>query len=894
MKPIQKIFAMLVLLSPAALAQQYAISTYAGGTPCPMPALGVDATLGAGFGIAADSAGNVFFPALYSVFKLDKNGVLTRVAGNLRAGYSGDGGPATSAQLSSLWGIALDTAGDLFIADGSRIRRVSPGGIITTVAGNGTNGFSGDGGPAVDAQLNGAVAVAVDTEGNLFIADYINNRLRRVSEDGIITTVAGNGTLGYSGDGGPATDAALAQLTGVAVDGMGNLFIAGFGVVRKVSPGGIITSVAGGRGPNLGPVTGAQLQPWGLAVDRTNNLFIAEYTARRISKVSPDGAVSTVAGGGDADPTDRGPATSARLSGPSALAFDDEGNLFISDVGIRRISPTGTITTVAGNGRGLSCFSGDGGPALSAQLNGPGGVAVDSANNVFFADFGNFRIRRVSPDGIVTTVAGNGTPGFSGGGGSALAAQLSDLGSVAVDSTGTLFFMDGSRIRKVSSDGVIATVAGTGSPGYSGDGGPATKAKLLKGSLAVDNAGNVYIAAIVVRKVSREGIITTVAGDGAYCDEDYCSPLGDGGPATSAGLYAYAVVVDGLGNLLIADAGNGRLRKVSPDGIITTVAADVNASTLAADRLGNLFFLANGFGLREATTAGVVRTIVAAADGGLPGAGEPLSSVAGLAVDGTGNIYVTDSQSNAIRILRPTNRSVFIGRVVDAASQQLEPVSSGKIVVIYGVGLGPSQLVQNQSRNGQFSAEAGGTVVSFNGTPGPILYSSATQVAAIAPYALDGATARITVTYQGEESAAFALPVAFAAPGIFTSNQTGAGQAAAINAVDGRVNSAVNPVKIGGFISLYATGEGQTSPAGVDGKVMGAATSGPILAVTATVDGIPAPVQYAGSVPGQVAGLMQVNLQIPDRVRPGGYVPLILQVGDVSTTPDTLWIAVGK
>lgn len=893
MRSTWRTLAALVLLHSAATAQQYVISTYAGGSPCPLPTLGVDAALGAGFGVAADGAGNLYFPALYSVFKLDRNGVLTRVAGNLKAGYSGDGGPATSAQLSSLWGIALDTSGDLFIADGSRIRRVSPGGIITTIAGNGTNGFSGDGEQAIDAQLDGAVAVAVDTAGNLFIADYVNQRVRRVSPDGIITTVAGNGTVGYSGDGGPATAAALAQITGVAVDRTGNLFIAGFNVVRKVSPDGIITSVAGGRGPNLGPAPVGQLQPWGLTVDSAGNLFIAEYSGRRISKVSPDGAITIVAGGGTANPADNGPATNAQLSGPSALTFDGAGNLLVSDVGIRRISPAGIITTLTGAGRGVSCFSGDGGPALSAQLNRSGGVAVDSANNVFFADSGNLRIRRVSPDGIIATVAGNGTPGFSGDGGPALTAQLSDVGSVAVDSAGTLFFTDGSRIRKVASDGIITTIAGTGTRGYSGDGGPANKAELMPGSLAVDEAGNVYVASGTVRKVSREGIITTVAGNGVYCDEDYCPPLGDGGPATSAGLSSYSVAVDGAGNLFIADSGNGRIRKVSPEGIITTVADNVNPCNVSVDGVGNLFI--GGCwpgGISKVTPGGAVTTIAAAGDGSfgdsVPAASEPLSTVAGVAVDGAGNVYISDRFNNAIRILRPTNHSVIIGRVVDAASQRVNPVSPGKMVVIYGVGLGPSQFIENRAANGFYSTDLAGTKVFFNGIAAPLLSVSASQVKAVVPYAIGGTTAQVTVTYQGEESAPFSVPVAPSAPSIFA----GGGQVSALNLPESLFNSAATPVKIGEFIEFIATGEGQTAPAGVDGKVQDSTATGPILPVSVTVDGIPAFIQYAGGAPGQIAGLMQINVQIPSGVRPGGYVPLVLKIGDVSTTPDALWIAV--
>lgn len=400
-----------------------------------------------------------------------------------------------------------------------------------------------------------------------------------------------------------------------------------------------------------------------------------------------------------------------------------------------------------------------------------------------------------------------------------------------------------------------------------------------------------------MRKVSPSGIITTVAGNRTACIDDGCLPLGDGGPATSAGLDASSVAVDSAGNLFIADSGNGRIRIVTPDGIITTLADNVVPCSVALDAVGNLL-IAECWpgGISKASASGIV-THLAAADGGYSGDGGPatsaeLSHVAGLAVDGAGNVYVADPLNNAVRILRPADRSVLIGAVVDAASQRAGPVSPGQMVVIYGDGLGPSTLMQNQPRGGQFGAELGGTTVSVDGIPAPILYTSATQVAAVVPYAISGTAARVAVAYQGQTSADFSVPVALAAPGLYTSNQTGPGRLAAVNAADGTVNTAANPVKTGGYLSLYATGEGQTAPGGIDGKLGDSNPAHPVLPVSVTIDGIPATIQYAGSVPGQVARLMQVNVQIPSGVRPGGYVPVVLQVGNASTTPDAVWIGV--
>ena len=936
MKFARVAFGFLLLGTAASPAQQYVISTYAGGAP-PTPAPGLSMSIGGIEFVAADAAGNAYFPSINCVFKLDRNGVATRVAGNSRGGYSGDGGPATSAQLNNPGALAVDDGGNLFIVDRGnvRIRKVSPDGIITTVAGNGTRYFSsgvpgavaaGDGGSATSAQFGSPFGVAVDGAGNLFISDLQNRVIRKVSTDGVITTVAGGGSCSTlidfvcAGDGGPATSAALIVAAGLAVDGRGNLFIVDQNRIRKVSTDGIITTVAGngiaGFSGDGGPAISAQFSyPVNVAVDGAGNLFIADRGPGRIRKVSSDGIITTVAGNGVPCGTytgclalgDGGPATSAQLNGPADVAVDPAGNLFIADTrshSLRQVSPSGIISTVAGNG--TQGFSGDGGPAIDAQLNGPTGVAVDRAGNLFIADNSNFRIREVSPGGTITTVAGNGTQGFSGDGGSATNAQLYGPYGVAVDDANDLFFSDAydtsnydspdsPRVRKVLPNGTITTVAGNGNFGFSGDGGLATSAQLFyPAGVAVGGAGNLFIADSWndrIRAVSADGSIST------YDDFAPESPI--------------SVTLDGAGNLFVASGD--RIYKVTPSRVITPVAgsgtsgfsgdggsaisAQLNgAQAVAVDQAGNLFIGDEGR-IRKVTPNGIITTVAGNGTSGFSGDDGPATSAQigypeGVAVDGAGNVYVADTGNNAIRILRPTNHSVVIGSVVDAASQRAGPISPGKIVVIYGAGLGPAKLIQNEATNGQFGTSLSGTSVSFNGVAAPLLYISATQVGAIAPYAIAGTTAQVAVSYQGETSDAFTVPVALSAPSLFTLNQTGAGQAAAINAADGTTNSATNPVQIGAYVSLYATGEGQTASAGVDGKLGGSIPTHPLLPVSVTVGGIPATLQYAGGVNNQVAGLIQVNVQIPTGVKPGGYVPVVLQVGDAATTPSAVWIAV--
>jgi sugar lactone lactonase YvrE len=336
-------------------------------------------------------------------------------------------------------------------------------GIISTMAGTANAGFYGDGGPATAAMLNGPFGVAVDTSGNLFIADYANNRIRKVTAStGIISTVAGGAYQGYSGDGGPATSAELYHPEDVAVDTSGNLFIADTTNerVRKVTPAGVISTVAGngsgGFGGDGGPATLASLNwPAGVAVDAAGNLFIADCSNNRVRKVTAStGVISTVAGNGIGGfYGDGGPATSAWLNEPTGVAVDTSGNLFIADADnnrVRKVTPAGVISTVAGNGSGG--FGGDGGPATSAEIYAVQDIVVDTAGNLFIADWGNNRIRKVTPSGVISTVAGNGIQGYTGDGGPATSAELTDPISIEVDAAGNLFVVDtdNARIRKVT------------------------------------------------------------------------------------------------------------------------------------------------------------------------------------------------------------------------------------------------------------------------------------------------------------------------------------------------------------------------------------------------------------------------------------------------------------
>jgi trimeric autotransporter adhesin len=371
----------------------------------------------AGWGGACSSTGMCVIPATQASsvsagFDMVMPGTIYTIGGNGTAGYSGDGGPATSAELHGDNAVAVDAAGNSYIADyyNNRIRKITAStGIISTVAGNGTAGYSGDGGAATSAEINGPGDVAVDTAGNLYISDLGNNRIRKVTvATGVISTVAGNGTKGYSGDGGAATSAEIGP-NGLTVDSAGNIYMADefSNRIRKVTAStGIISTVAGngtaGYSGDGGAATSAELNvPDAVAVDGAGNIYLSDHNNERVRKVTVStGKIATIAGNGTAGYSgDGGLATSAELNGPGGLALNAAGDLFIGDFGNNRVrkvaAATSVISTVAGNG--VSGYSGDGGAATSAEMDGPSGIALDSAGNLYIADFGNNRIRFVGP-----------------------------------------------------------------------------------------------------------------------------------------------------------------------------------------------------------------------------------------------------------------------------------------------------------------------------------------------------------------------------------------------------------------------------------------------------------------------------------------------------------------
>ncbi|MGA8214668.1 MAG: choice-of-anchor D domain-containing protein [Candidatus Sulfotelmatobacter sp.] len=556
-------------------------------------------------GVALDSSGNLYIAdGKHCVIRevIASSGVIKTVAGstcNPGNGYFypivGDGGPALSAEFAWPQGVFVDPAGNIFIADwlNCAVREVvAATGIIHTVAGNGSfPGYSGDGQQATQAQLPWPTSVFVDNNGNVFITDSGNNAIREVAANGIIQTIAGNGTAGYAGNGGPAINALLNSPNGLLLDSLGNIFFADTGnfVVREIiASSGIIQTVAGngtqGYSGDSGPATSAELSsPAGVFVDESGDLFIPDGGNQVVREVvAATGDIETVAGNGKTNTCGDGfPAASACLSAPNIAFTDPVGNIFIADSGhsvIREVvAATGIIKTIAGNG--VTGYSGDGGPPASAQLAAPEGVFVDNSGNIFIADSGNNVIRQViASTGTIKTIAGTGIAGYSGDGGSARSAMLHYPSALFLDSSSNIFIADqGNRvIRKIlAATGVIVTVAGDGTMGYSGDGGPATSAELGPTTgVFVDSSGNIFIADSnnnVVREVFADsGIIQTVAGNGQ------CGFSGDGGPATSASIcLPSSVFLDAAGNMFIPNSVIPEVREVfASTDIIETVAGN--------------------------------------------------------------------------------------------------------------------------------------------------------------------------------------------------------------------------------------------------------------------------------------------------------------------------------
>ncbi len=658
-----------------------------------------DASISLVDGLVADKKGNVYIARRdhNTIDRIGSDGKIYRYAGSGSSGFSGDGGPAKQATLKLPAGLAFDDAGNLYIADreNHRVRKVDSKGVITTIAGTGTTGFSGDGGPAVKAQLNYPAGVAVDNKGNVYISDRSNDRIRKINSKGVISTVAGIGVDGYSGDAGLALKAKLSKPFGICLDTKGALYIAdrGNNRIRRVDTHGIITTVAGDGGfffiGDNGPAYRASIAgPTGVAVDAEGSIYIADRNNNRIRKVDSMGMIRTIAGTGQQDYNgDAEVARETNLYLPFGVALDPEGKLLMIDRShyrIRRIDPkTGQIVTVAGNGE--KRMHGDGGPATGAMLNFPHGIFVDKNDEVIFSDKSNSLIRKIKKDGTIDSIAGTGKRGTLGDGGPVMEASLMGPTTLVPNSKGEMFFLSPSGyisiIRKIDNNGIIDHFLGTSDERYM----KAVKGHAHIGQAALDNRSmvtqfsdlafdkqdNLYVSDRInnqIRKIDNQGNVSTIGGTG---DADH---MGDGGPAVNASFNdPLALVVDDAGNLFVGDAGNNMIRKIDPNGIVSTYAGngtikdsgDGGPASEAGIRYmddlkispsGELYIVeSNSHIIRKITKEGIIET-VAGRKGvqGLFGDGGPatkamLKTPSALAFDSKGAMYISDMGNSVIR-----------------------------------------------------------------------------------------------------------------------------------------------------------------------------------------------------------------------------------------------------
>lgn len=554
---------------------------------------GAAARLGDPDGVAVDGAGNVYVADTFNstIRKITPAGVVTTLAGS--AGLTGGAdGTGAAARFNLPEAVAVDGAGNVYVADTQNftIRKITADGVVTTLAGSAGVGGSADGTGAA-ARFNNPTSVAVDSAGNVYVADRGNATIRKITPAGVVTTFAGSaGTTGQADGAGAA--ARFNNPAGVAVDGAGNVYVADAfnGTIRKITPAGAVTTLAGSPGTGGSTDgTGAAARfsiVTGVAVDGSGNVYVADQFNNTIRKITPAGAVTTLAGTASLFGSADGTGTAARFDGPTGVAADGNGNVYVTDAGatIRKITPDGKVTTLAGSG----AFGGADGTGAAAQFDAPAGAAVDRSGNVYVADEGNHTIRKITPAGVVTTLAGTaGQRGSTDGTGAA--ARFNEPAGVAVDGAGNVFVADLANfvIRKITPAGVVTTFAGTAGMRGSVDGtGTAARFEVLT-DLAIDDADNLYAAdfgANVIRKITPAGVVTTLAGTAD-------TPGSDDGVGAAARFHnPTGVAVDHTGNVYVTDTQNHTLRKITPAGVVTTVAGTAGVAGIVLGATPQLAF----------------------------------------------------------------------------------------------------------------------------------------------------------------------------------------------------------------------------------------------------------------------------------------------------------------
>lgn len=804
--PVMRPFFALSLLSAATAAGfdvSYTIATVAGSSWVGDGGPATSAILFQAEGICADVNGNLYISdaANHRVRKVTRAGLITTLAGNGFAGFSGDGGPASAAQLNSPYGIALDGTGNLYIADlgNARVRRVDTSGVISTVAGGGSlpAGGSNDGTAATMLALASPRNVAWDGRGSVYISDFGGQRVYRLAQDGTLTTAVGTGVAGYSGDGTAAIGAQLSYPAAIAFDRLGNLYIGDTQnhLIRKVSNGSIST------------IARASL-PTGIVSDSFGTLYIADQAAGQILAIQSNGNASAFA------------------IAAHDLCFGSDGYLYAANVTVaERISFTGPSTVVAGGG---NIAYGDGGLATAALLQQPSGVSTDALGNLYAADRENNRIRRVALNGTISTVAGTGAAGNSGDDELAVKATLNAPSSVTADAQGNLYIADtgNRRIRIVSTSGTMLPFpsAGLTAPVYA----------------VPDGQGNVYIADTgSILEAMPDGVVTTIVAN-------LKNPRG--------------MTFDAAGNLYFTEAGGPHVKKLTPAGALTLIGEGVwnIPRGVAVDSAGNVYVADTGLQqVLRVDPTGVITVVAGTGTAGFLGDGgyapsAELSFPWDVASGPAGLLYVADLKNNRVRSLTP-GPSVHVAPVllvgaVNAASLQPGPLAPGMLLDLLGTGLGTSDAAQTQVLFGTISA--------------PVVSLTSSALLVRVPPEIEGQpSVNIQILDQGNLLAQIPAAVVDAAPALYVD---ASGNLIASNQ-DGTPNTAANPASPGSIVVFFGTGEGVTG-----------------LPISVAIGGYAAEVLYAGPVTGY-PGLLQINARVPAGYIAPGAMAVVVTVGTAST-----------